>query len=166
MSMEFIFANSYYFWGGLAVLLLLAEALTFTSVALVFSIAAAVVFLSLLYAGVPESVAGQILLFAVAGVALFFPIRMVQKRTATVRTTGDVAASIVDAPGGVVKSVEAGGHSGRVALEFAFLGEREWKFESAEPLQAGDAVSISDVRGNIIKINKKAGIKINKKAGE
>ena len=155
--MEFILANNHYFWGGLAVLLLLAEAATFTSVALVFSIAAAVVFISLLYAGVPESLAGQLLLFAVAGLALFFPIRMVQKRTATVHTTGDVASSIADAPGGVVKSVEAGGHSGRVALESAFLGEREWKFESGEPLQEGDAIIIVDVRGNIIKINKKTG---------
>jgi len=99
-------------------------------------------------------------------VALFFPIRMVQKRTATVRTTGDVAASIIDAPRGVVISVETGGHTGRVALEAAFLGEREWKFESVQPMQAGDAIRIVDVRGNIIKINKKEGIKINRKSGE
>lgn len=155
--MEFILSNSYYFWGGLAVLLLLAEAATFTSVALVFSIAAGVVFLSLIYAGVPESTAGQILLFAVAGLALFFPIRMLQKRTATVRTTGDVAASIVDAPSGVVKSVEEGGYTGHAALDYAFLGEREWKFESVLPMQAGDVIRIVDVRGNIIKIIKKTG---------
>ena len=155
--MEFILTNSYYFWGGLAVLLLLAEAATFTSVALVFSIAAGAVFLSLIYTGVPESLAGQILLFAVAGLALYFPIRMLQKRTATVRTTGDVAASIVDAPSGVVKSVEEGGHTGHAALEAAFLGEREWKFESDQSVQAGDAITIVDVRGNIIKINKKTG---------
>jgi len=151
--MESILSNSYYFWGGLAVLLLLAEAATFTSVALVFSVAAAVVFLSLLVADVPQSMAGQVLLFAASGTALFFPIRRFQKRTATKATTGDVSASIAAAPSGVVKSVEAGGHSGRVTLEQAFLGEREWMFEADIPVAAGDQITIVDVRGNIIKIN-------------
>ncbi|MDT8377135.1 MAG: NfeD family protein [Mariprofundaceae bacterium] len=155
--MEHILSNSYYFWGGLAVLLLLAEAATFTSVALVFSIAASVVFLSLLFADVPESMAGQILLFATSGAALFLPIRWLQKRTATQNTTGDVATSLADAPEGVVKSIEAGGHSGRVALEYAFLGEREWMFKSDQPVQAGDRVNIADVRGNIIKVSAKTG---------
>lgn len=155
--MEQILSNSYYFWGGLAVLLLLAEAATFTSVALVFSIAATVVFLSLLFADVPESMAGQILLFAASGAALFFPIRWLQKRTATQSTTGDVATSLADAPGGVVKSVEAGGHSGKVALEYAFLGEREWMFKADKPVQEGERIIIVDVRGNIIKISGKTG---------
>lgn len=151
--MESIVSNSYYFWGGLAVLLLLAEAATFTSVALVFSIAAAVVFLSLLVAGIPESVAGQGLLFTASGLALYFPIRRFQRKTATEPTTGDIAVSLSNAPGGIVKSVEPGGQSGKVSLEKAFLGEREWMFESSNPLQAGESIKIIDVRGNTIKIS-------------
>ena len=150
--MESILSNNYYFWGGLAVLLLLAEAATFTSVALVFSIAASVVFLCLLLGGFPASAAGQILLFAGAGATLFFPIRFLQKKTATESTTGDVAASIVDAPGGVVKSIHTGGRSGRVTLEKAFLGEREWGFESDQPVQVDDSINIIDVRGNTLNI--------------
>jgi len=155
--MDAIITNAYYVWGALAVLLLLAEAATFTSVALVFSIAAAVVFLSLLLTGMPESVAGQLLLFTTSGVALYFPIRRFQKRTATLRTTGDVAASLAEAPRGTVKSIEEDGCSGRVVLAHAFLGEREWMFTSEQSLQVGEAVDIIDVRGNIIMINKKRG---------
>ena len=155
--MEDIIANSYYFWGILAVLLLLAEAATFTSVAFVFSIAASVVFLSLLLAGIPESMAAQVLLFTVSGLALLYPIRRFQKKTATRATTGDVEASISDAPAGIVKSIKAGGYSGRVALEQAFLGEREWMFESDKPVQKDDHIHIVDVRGNIIKIEAKSG---------
>lgn len=155
--MEFTITHSYYIWGGLALLLLLAEAATFTSVALVFSIAASVVFLSLLFADVPESMAGQVLLFAASGAALFFPVRWLQKRTATLSTTGDVAASLADAPGGVVESVEADGFSGRAVLEHAFLGEKKWRFEAARPVQTGERITIVDVRGNILKINVKTG---------
>ncbi|HKI61132.1 MAG TPA: hypothetical protein VKA31_02455 [Mariprofundaceae bacterium] len=155
--MEQIVSNSYYFWGALAVILLLAEAATFTSVALVFSVAAAVVFLSLLFAGWPASLAGQGLLFAASGAALFVPIRMLQKRTATQSTTGDVATSLADAPSGTVKSIEAGGRSGRVALESAFLGAREWMFKSDQPVQEGDLITIVDVRGNIVIITEKTG---------
>jgi membrane protein implicated in regulation of membrane protease activity len=155
--MELILSNSYYFWGGLAVLLLLAEAATFTSVALVFSIAAAVVFLSLIFADAPESLAGQILLFAGSGAALFIPIRWLQKRTTTQSTTGDVATSLADAPEGVVKSIEAGGHSGKVVLESAFLGDREWMFRADRPVQEGERIVITDVRGNIINISGKMG---------
>ncbi|MDX8404570.1 MAG: hypothetical protein R8K50_00280 [Mariprofundus sp.] len=151
--MEAILSNSYYFWGGLAVLLLLLEAVTFTSVALVFSIAASVVFMSQLFAGVPASIEGQGLLFAASGLILYFPIRRFQKNTATQHTTGDVDASIADAPAGMVKSIEPGGRSGRARLDGSFLGEREWVFESIKPVQAGDHIHIEDVRGNIIKIN-------------
>jgi len=155
--MEPTLSNYYYLWGGLAVLLLLAEAATFTSVALVFSIAASVVFLCLLLGGFPASIAGQVLLFAAAGAVLFFPIRWLQKKTATESTTGDVAASIVDAPGGIVKSIHAGGRSGRVSLERAFLGEREWSFESDSVVQVEDPVSITDVRGNTLNITSNKG---------
>jgi len=148
--MDALLANDYYVWGGLAVLLLLAEAATFTSVALVFSIAASVVFLSLLLAGVPESMAGQVLLFTVSGVALYFPIRRFQQNTATLSTTGDVEASIAKAPGGKVKGIEADGCSGRVTLAHPFLGEREWMFESDKPVQVGDSITIVDVRGNTV----------------
>ncbi len=151
--MEAILSNSYYFWGGLALLLLLLEAVTFTSVALVFSIAASVVFLSVLFAGVPESMEGQGLLFAASGLALYFPIRRFQKNTAIGHTTGDVETSIADAPGGIIKSIEPGGRSGRARLDGPFLGAREWIFESEHPVQAGDHVNIEDVRGNIIKIS-------------
>jgi len=116
-----------------------------------------VVFLSLLLAGMPESVAGQLLLFTVSGIALYFPIRRFQKNTATLSTTGDVAASLADAPAGTVKSIDEGGCSGRVVLAHAFLGGREWMFTSELPMQVGEAVDIIDVRGNIIMINKKRG---------
>ncbi|TLS68241.1 hypothetical protein FEF65_04405 [Mariprofundus erugo] len=151
--MESLISNSYVFWGLLALLLLLAEAATFTSVAFVFSIAAAIVFLSLFVADAPQSLAGQLLLFAVAGVVLLYPIRRFQKRTATAPTTGDVAASIEGAPGGVIRHADEGGCSGRVLLDHAFLGGREWMFESETVVQPGQRVRIADVHGNILKVD-------------
>lgn len=148
--MAALISNSYFFWAVLALLLLLAEAVTFTSVAFVFSIAAAMVFLSLLLLGGPQSLAGQLLLFAVAGVALLYPIRRFQKRTAISPTTGDVAASIERAPAGVIRDVDAGGCSGRVLLDHAFLGDRAWMFESETVVKPGIRVRIADVHGNIL----------------
>lgn len=146
--MESLISNSYFFWAVLALLLLLAEAVTFTSVAFVFSIAAGMVFLSLLLLDGPQSLAGQLLLFAVA--ALLYPIRRFQKRTAISPTTGDVAASIERAPAGVIRDVDAGGCSGRVLLDHAFLGDRAWMFESETVVKPGVRVRIADVHGNIL----------------
>ncbi|MDQ6993359.1 MAG: hypothetical protein Q9M31_07770 [Mariprofundus sp.] len=150
--MDSLLSNGYYFWGGLALLLLLAEAVTFTSVALVFSAAASVVFLSLLLTGMPASMAGQFLLFAFCGVGLYFPIRRLQKNSTTQTTTGDVAASLAEAPNGVVSSVVADGRSGRVILAHAFLGSKEWMFEADTPVILGATITITGVRGNIITV--------------
>jgi len=148
------FMQPEYIWGALSILLLLAEAVTLTSVGLVFGISAGVVFSLLIVFNWPDAISWQLMIFAAVGLALYLPVRRIQKMTTGRHTTGDIEAAIEDAPMGVVMDVEDVGNTGWVRLDRAFMGERQWQFTCDTPLQPDERIRIVAINGNRIKIVK------------
>jgi len=144
-----------YVWGAVSILLLLAEAVTLTSVGLVFGLSAGVLFSLLIIFHWPESVALQVMIFAAIGLALYFPIRKIQYMTSHKQTTGDIAAAIQAAPMGSVIHVDDVGAAGEVRLDHAFLSARVLPFMCDVPVHLNDRVRIVEVNGNILKIEQK-----------
>ncbi len=149
--MEFVTQNPVMFWSIVGVALLVIELLTLTSVAFIMAIAAFTVVALVAISGWPESFTSQLLLFVIDAAVTYFPVKMVMDRRKQnwPTTTGDIDDQIRTAPSGSVQE------SGLVLLESAFLGSREWTYESDETLSAGDRVAIKDVIGNKLKVVKK-----------
>ncbi len=116
-------------------------------------LAAAIVGLSALLLGMPASVGGQLVLFAIAGAALYPLLRRLRPLRAGSgqRTTGDIGEQLADAPAGTIADER------RILLDRAFLGAREWRFDPASPdlagrLTPGARARITGINGNVLTV--------------
>jgi len=146
--------NIYLWWFGLSIIMLFGEAFTFTSVFLVLGFAAAIT--GIIVAFIPDmDVAYQLFLFSILG-AIGYPVikGILKKRGYGKDTTGDIDTSLKNSPSGVVKELDAPGRSGTVRFNQQFLGDKQWKFISSEPLDINDSVSVINIEGNTLLVKK------------
>jgi len=146
--------NPIAFWGGLGVLLLVVEVFTLTSVALVLGSGALTVSAIIFLAGLPESVVMQFVAFTAISLIEYWPMKIAMENAKKnwPKTTGDIEDQIADAPAGTVKE------NGYVLLDRAFLGDREWSYDTDDELSVGDRVSIKEIGGNKLRIIKKENV--------
>jgi len=146
--------NPIAFWGGLGVLLLVVEVFTLTSVALVLGSGALTLCVLILVTGWPESVVMQFVLLTAISLIEYWPMKIAMENAKKnwPKTTGDIQDQLAGAPDGIVKE------NGYVLLDRAFLGNREWSYETDDELSVGDRVSIKEISGNKLRIIKRENV--------
>lgn len=149
--MEFDIA--YWHWIVLGIALMVSEIFLATFFVLWFGAAAVIVGLVLLLA--PEmSLTVQIFLWAVLSTVLALGWFKYLKPLSVDRTKAGLSREAILGQVGQVLSVPQDGVRGKLRFPAPILGDDEWLFISQDKLAVGDRVSVIDISGNSLIVNK------------
>ncbi|HVY55108.1 MAG TPA: NfeD family protein [Thermodesulfobacteriota bacterium] len=148
------FVIVYWHWLVLGMILIIAEIFVPSFTILWFGLGAVVVALILL--PFPDmSLAWQLVIWALSSCALIFLWFKFLKRVMPDRTKAGVAREAVLGESGIVTKAPADKIHGTVRFTTPILGSDEWPFISENPVAVGDRVTIVEISGNTLIVEKK-----------
>ncbi len=148
------FEIEYWHWLIVGMILIIAEIFIPSFTVLWFGLGAIVVALILLL--FPDmSPAWQLIAWAVSSAALTFFWFKFLKKLMPDRTKAGIAREAVLGETGIVTKSPADNLHGTVRFTTPVLGSDEWPFISEEPVAVGDRVTIVEISGNTLIVEKK-----------